>query len=51
MKGCICHFAKWQIQPFIYKWAGGGGGGGGGQKHITLNSNAIMDMITRPHAK
>ena len=20
MKGCICHFAKWQIHPFISKW-------------------------------
>ena len=19
MKGCICHFVKWQIHPFIYK--------------------------------
>ena len=21
MKGCICHFTKWQIHPFIYKGA------------------------------
>ena len=20
MKGCICHFVKWQIHPFITKW-------------------------------
>ena len=21
MKGCICHFAKWHIHPFISKWS------------------------------